>query len=412
MTRSRAAWVAFVLGGAAFIALAWQLVPWHPYPGGALDLPSAESLFGPHELQRMLSYSSAARWIGRSALVVSLLVSCVLGFTPLGRRLVGRLPGPWVVRVVLAVLGVTLLGWLVTLPFGAAAHRLDGRYGLSHQSWGGWIGDQLLGLGVSVVTTAIAVLALLGCMRLARRSWPLVAGLLAAVLVVLGSYVYPVVVEPLFNDFTSLPPGELRTQVLELAQREGVGVDDVLVADASRRTTTLNAYVNGFGSTRRVVLYDNLVATGDRREILTVVGHELAHAEHDDVLTGTLVGAAGALAGVGLLGLLLGALARRREADEEWYAGPAGVPLLLALFAVASILTMPVENTISRQIETRADIDGLRATRDLDAFVGLQRELAARSLADPSPQTWSQVWFGSHPTVLQRIAVGHRILGH
>lgn len=401
--------MALLVGGVGFVVLAWLLVPWRPYPGGPLHLPDERSLFDPHELRRMLSYSSSARWIGRSGLVVSLVVTCVLGFTRLGPRLVGLLPGPWVVRVGLAVLGVTLVVWLVTLPFGVVQHRLDHRYGLTRQPWGPWLGDQALGLGVSVVTTAIAVLALLGCMRMAPRLWPLVAGVLAAVLVVLGSFVYPVVVEPLFNSFTPLPDGPLRTRVLELAHQEHVRVEDVLVADASRRTTTLNAYVNGFGSTRRVVLYDNLVDTGDDREILTVVGHELAHAHHDDVLTGTLVGAAGALAGIGLLGLVLGGLSRGDQDDR--YAGPAGVPLLLALFAVASLLTMPVENTISRQIETRADVDGLRATRDLDYFVRLQRDLAARSLADPSPQAWSQVWFGSHPTVLQRIAVGHRILG-
>src|SRR5206468_3731899 len=111
---------------------------------------------------------------------------------------------------------------------------------------------------------------------------------------------------PLFNHFTPLPDGELRTQVLALAEQEHVRVDDVLVADASQRTTTLNAYVSGFGSSRRVVVYDNLLDDLDRREVLSVVAHELGHARHDDVLTGSVLGAAGALVGVGLLALLAG----------------------------------------------------------------------------------------------------------
>ena len=120
----------------------------------------------------------------------------------------------------------------------------------------------------------------------------------------LGSFGYPILVEPLFNSFESLPDGDLRTQVLALADEEDVPVQDVLVADASRRTTTLNAYVSGFGSTRRIVLYDNLVDDLPEDQALSVVAHELAHARHRDVLVGSALGAAGVLAGIGALGLL------------------------------------------------------------------------------------------------------------
>jgi STE24 endopeptidase len=222
---------------------------------------------------------------------------------------------------------------------------------------------------------------------------------LLAGLVMLGSFVYPLLVEPLFNRFESLPDGALRQQVLRLADEEGVHVEDVLVADASRRTTTLNAYVSGFGSSRRVVVYDNLVNDEDDALVVSVVAHELAHARHDDVLTGSLLGAAGALLGVGLLGLLMGG----------GVADPRRVPRILALVAVAALLASPVQNAVSRRIETRADVDAVRATGDPAAFVELQKELARRSLSDPTPPRWSHFWFGSHPTTLQRIALAERL---
>ena len=397
------------LGAVAFVVLAWVLIPWHPYPGGALALPDVSGVFEPQDLERMLAYSSDARWISRASLIVSLVVACLLGFTSLGRRLVARLRGPWLLRVVLAVAVVTLLGWLATLPFSVAAHHLRMRYGLSRQAWVPWLEDSLLNLAVGIVITTIALLALFGCIRLGRRWWPAVAGGLVAVLMMLGSFVYPVLVEPLFNDFESLPRGEFRTEVMAIAEREGVGIDDILVVDASRRTTSLNAYVTGFGSTRRIVLYDNLVDAqrnaGARGAVLAVVAHEVAHAKHDDVLVGTVVGAAGGVAAVGLLGLLL---SYRRQ---DQYATPEGVPMLLAVFALASLLAMPVENGLSRQVETRADVDALHATGDLKSFTRLQHDLGVRSLSDPSPQAWSQWWFGSHPTSLQRIAIARRILG-
>ena len=90
-------------------------------------------------------------------------------------------------------------------------------------------------------------------------------------------------------------------------------------------------------------------------------------------------------------------------------ADPRRVPRLLALVAVATLLASPLENAISRRIETRADVDALRTTGDPAAFVELQKELARRSLADPTPPAWSQFWFGSHPTVLRRIALAERV---
>ncbi len=259
------------------------------------------------------------------------------------------------------------------------------------------------------------VLLVIGSARRSPRRWPLWTALAGVVLTVLGSWVYPVVVEPLFNHFTSLPDGQLRSRILALAKTEHVPVSDVLVADASRRTTTLNAYVSGFGSTRRVVLYDNLVDDVPQREALSVVAHELGHARHHDVLIGTVLGAAGVVTGSGLLGLVLGLRRVRARAGIEDVGQPEAVALLLALAAVGSLLVSPVQNTVSRAIEARADRSALEATHDYAAFEKVQVQLSTRSLSDADPPALSQFWFGSHPTTLQRIglarALQHQVAG-
>ncbi len=301
---------------------------------------------------------------------------------------------------------VEVIGRLVTLPFAVLLRRHALDYGLSTQSWPGFAKDVALNQGVTIVGVSVVLIVLIGCARRWARAWPAVAAGLLGALVLAGSFVYPVLVEPLFNSFTSLEDGELRTQIFELAEAEGVPIDDVLVADASRRTTTLNAYVSGFGGTRRVVLYDNLVDDVPQDQALSVVAHELAHAQHDDVLIGSLLGVAGAVFGVGLLGLVVGAVGPRRGVSMR---DPAVVPLVLALLALGTLLASPIQNTISRQIETRADVDALEATGDPDAFIAVQRQLALRSLADPTPPAWSQFWFGSHPTGLTRIAIAQQL---
>jgi STE24 endopeptidase len=407
-----------LLGAATFVVLAALLVPWHPVPGGGPGtLPAPDEVLPPEQLARAEAYVGPGRLLGWTSLAVSMAVVCWLGFTRAGVRLVGRLPGWWWVRVLLAVAAVNLVGRLATLPFSFVAYRRRVSYGLSVQEWPAWLRDVGVSWAVNLVGTALVVLLVVGTARRWRTWWPAVAAAVAAGLVLLGSCVSPVLVEPLFNSFTPLEAGPLRTSVLELADAEGVRVDDVLVADASRRTTTLNAYVSGFGDTRRVVLYDNLVRGVPRDQALSVVAHELGHARYDDVWHGSLLGAAGAVTGIGLLGMVL---ARRRGAVSEGEAGrapanetgnartagdPAVVPRVLALVAVAGLLASPVQNGISRKIETRADVAALEATGDPEGFVELQKQLATRSLADLTSPAWSHFWFGSHPTTRERIAV-------
>jgi STE24 endopeptidase len=411
----RVAAVVALLGAVAFVALAVAFVPWNPVPGGGpTSMPAPETVLPPAQLARAEAYAGPARIVGWCSLAVSMAVVCWLGFTSAGLRLVGRLRGWWWVRVLLGVALVSLVGRLATLPFSVVSYRRRVSYGLSTQAWPDWLRDVGVSWAVNVVGTSIVLLVVVGTARRWRTWWPAVAAALAAVIVMLGSFVYPLLVEPLFNHFEPLHDGPLRAGVLHLAKAEGVHVEDVLEADASRRTTTLNAYVSGFGSTRRVVLYDNLVRGVPREEALSVVAHELSHASHDDVLHGSLLGAAGAVMGIGLLGLLLGRRGWRGSVEEEpgeepdmqkTAGDPAVVPRVLALVAVAGLLASPVQNGISRKIETRADVDAVVVTGDPEAFIDLQRQLATRSLADLTSPAWSQFWFGSHPTPRERIAV-------
>ena len=394
-----------VIGGLVFVGLAAWLVPWQWVPGGHYAHVSADEVFSPTQIRRGTHYSSMQRHLGWAAYAVSMVVLLVLGFTRLGRCLVDRLPGRWWVRAPLAVAAVLVIGDVATLWFGIREQQHALAYGLSNQAWSGWWTDLGLGLGVTWVGTSIAVLVLIGVARRAPRRWPVIVAGLAAALAVLGSFVYPVLVQPLFNDFTSLPKGALRTDIMRLARAEHVRIDDVLVADASKRTTTLDAYVSGFGSTRRVVLHDNTVRDLPRRQVLVVVAHELGHAHHRDVVLGTALGAVGGVAGVGLLGLVLSSGWVRRRAGVSALGEAQVVPLVLALAAVGTFVVSPVQNTISRSIEARADRASIEATHDYAAFTDVQRRLATSSLADPTPPSLSQFWFGTHPTALQRVGI-------
>lgn len=394
----------------AFVAVAAVLVPWDWVPGGAVVPVRPDELLTPEQVARAEDYATTQRRLGWGSLALSTAVALWLGLSSLGARLVAALRGPWWWRVALGSALVLLAGLLPTVPLRLVVRANAVEAGLSTQSLAGWARDLAVSFGLSWVYAALVVLLVVGTARRLPRRWPAVVGATVAALVVAGSWAYPVLVEPLFNDFEPLPDGPLRTAVLELAEQEDVPVAQVLVADASRRTTTLNAYVSGLGGTRRVVLYDNLVDDVPRAEALSVVSHELAHAKNRDVALGTTLAALGGAFGIGALGLVLGSERMLRRTGASGAHRPEATALVLALMTGGMLLASPVENTISRAIEARADRVGLLATGDEQAFEAMQVRLATRSLADPDPPWLSQLWFGSHPTLVQRVGLARGVL--
>ena len=181
-------------------------------------------------------------------------------------------------------------------------------------------------------------------------------------------------------------------------------VRDVLVADASRRTRAVNAYVSGLGPTRRIVVYDTLLREAPPAEVVSVVAHELGHAKDRDVLTGTLIGA-------------LGAAPRwsRCTCSARWTAccAPAGVDVdrraagvraAARRGAVAGLVSAPAQALVSRRIEARADAHALALTGDPATFEAMQRRLSTVNLADPDPPRWEYLFGASHPSTVERMA--------
>lgn len=379
-------------------------VPWTVLPGASPHVDVARD-FTAAQIAREVAFHKAVRPAAYASLVIGLVVAGLLALTPVGGRIVALVGRGWVTQVLFGTVALTMIGRLVTLPADVQAERVLRRYGLSTQTWGSWLADALKGVAVASVMTGLLLLAALWLVRLAPRTWWAWAALVTAGLVMLGSFVYPLAVEPLFNRFTSLPAGQLRTDLLQLAARDGVPVKDVLVADASRRTTALNAYVSGFGSTRRIVVYDTLLKTASPAEVELIVAHELGHAKRQDVLHGTVLGALGAAAGVCALALILSWTPLLRRAGVASVGDPRVIPLLLFLAAVGTLVLAPVTNLVSRRIEARADVHSLDLTRDVPTFIASEKRLALTNLSDLDPNPVVYAFFSTHPTSPQRIAL-------
>ncbi|MEA2440431.1 MAG: endopeptidase [Thermoleophilaceae bacterium] len=388
--------------GAATFALRPRSELIEPAPVAATDYFSAS------QLDRIHEYRDPQRWLGIGGLVVSTGTLALIALRP--PRRVRRALERGGRRPILAAaaaggaLSVVLV--VVDLPLSVVAEQRARDFGLSTQDWGGWVSDLAKSTGIGVVFAALGGALLMALIRRFPRSW----WALGAVAVVVLSAVFvsyaPVIIDPLFNKFTALPDSPLRKEILALAHKDGVDVGEVFRIDASRRTTGANAYVNGIGHTKRVVLYDNLLKDFSPDQVQSVVAHELGHVKHRDVPRGLLWLAIVAPAGMLVIQRLTERLAP--EARGGRAAGPVVLPAaMLSIALVSFVLNIP-GNALSRQVERSADGHALHLDPDPAAFIAVERKLTIQNLGDPDPPDWLQLVFGTHPKTVDRIGYALR----
>jgi Zn-dependent protease with chaperone function len=396
--------LAILVAAAAAAAATFLLRP----RSGMID-PAAvdvEAYFSAAQIERAEDFRDTQRLLGLAGIAVSGAALAALAWRP-PRPLPAALARRPVLGGAAAGAGISLLLVVVGLPLAAWRHDRAFDVGLSTQSWGPWLGDAAKSAGIgAALAGAGGAVALALVRRFPRRWWIPGSGVVVAFGVV-TIWLWPVVVDPLFNDFEPLPEGRLRSDVLELARRADVKVGEVYRIDASRRTTAVNAYVGGIGPTKRVVLYDNLIDDLPPEQVRQVVAHELGHQKHRDLYRGLLWLALVAPAGVYLVQRVAETLGHREGLGVPGRkAGPAALPAIALAVWLVSLVLGCVSNVLSRQVEARADAFSLDLTRNPAAHIALEHELAERNVADPDPPALLHALFGTHPTTIERIGIG------
>ena len=368
-------------------------------------MESAESWFSPEEVERARAYHRPLYRAWATSTVIGLGYLAVLSFTAAGDRLASPLDGlPLWPRGLLYPALVLGLGALLRLPISYwRGYVHEHRWGFSTQRILGWFGDWAKAVGLSVAITSLALLVLVELAARLPDSWQWFAAAGAALLVVVLSLLGPVVFEPLFNRFHPLDDAALAEEVRELGRAAGAPVDRVLVADASRRTKKENAYVSGIGRTRRVVVYDTLLARGEPQEVKLVVAHELCHRRARHTAKGTALGALGAALAVALLAAALGSAWVLQAIHAGSPADPLIAPFALLLFGALELVSLPVGAAVSRRWERVADRASVELTGDGDGFARMTRNLAISNLSELDPTRLAYLLF-THPSPPERIA--------
>ncbi|MEA2398865.1 MAG: endopeptidase [Thermoleophilaceae bacterium] len=364
----------------------------------------AQGYFSPAQLDRIHDYVGPQRALGLGGLALTGGALALLALRPprVVRRALERASARPLLGSAAAGAGISLGVAAVGLPLAAVSHSRSVDFGLSTQGWADWAADVAKSDAIAAVFAGGGALLLVALIRRSPGRWWLPAGVAVVALGAVFTFLAPVVLDPVFNRFTPLPAGALRSDVLGLAKRAGVHVGQVYRVDASRRTTGANAYVSGLGSTKRVVLYDNLIQRYTRPEVRSVVAHELGHVKHQDVPRGLLWLAIVALPATLVVQRLVERMAPVDDRGDG-RAGPWVLPAAALSIALVSLATGVASNALSRRVEASADAYALRMTHDPVAFIGVERKLTTDNLGDPSPPRWLELLFGTHPPAVERI---------
>ncbi len=318
-------------------------------------------------------------------------------------------------RLWLARLGIISLIFLsisaVRLPFTLAHFYLAHDYGLRQDRLSAFLLDWMTMKLIAWFIISVSMLALLALFVRFSRWWWVASGLALGVFA--GCYILatPLVIDPIFNKFEKLDNPRLSQRLTGLMNSSGVDVQNIWVADASRRTKRANAYFTGFWGAQRIVLYDTLLDNYNIDEIVNVVAHELAHWQQKHILKGLLIGVIGLLTGLFILHQILTWMLKNRFRQVSREADPVLVLPVYLFYIVSMYLVMPPANWVSRQMEKEADQLALELTLDTNTFIQTSVKLAQQNLSEVSPAPWVEAIFFTHPSNSRRIMSAERFRG-
>jgi len=338
-----------------------------------------------------------------------ILLPCLALFTGLSARIrdVSRRIGRnWYFTIVIYGLVLSLLAWVVGLPLAYYTDFVrEHAYGLSNQTFGKWFGDMLKGLMIGLVLVPLLLWIPYLLLKKSPRRWWLWSALVAVPLLVLTQFITPIWIDPLFNKFGPMHDQRLEAQILAEARRAGIEGGRVYQVDKSVDTEAVNAYVTGFGGSKRIVLWDTILRKLNDRELLFVMGHEMGHYVLHHVIYNLILATLLILIACYAVHRLAGwFIARWKDRfGFDRLDDVASYPLVGLIITLVSLAVTPFPLAFSRYAEHEADRFGLELTRDNHAAATAFARLQAENLAVPYHGTLYKLWHDSHPPIGERI---------
>ena len=359
---------------------------------------------GPAALQKAHDYTMGKEWMLLWGLLVAAVVTWLIVRWGILDKIEGRLPERRKnVRAFVVSFAFLIISGVLTLPWSIYDEWWrETAYGRTSQPFADWFGQSALLAGITSLVLAVFMIGVYWLMRRAGKRWWIWSGALTAAVMAFLMLLAPVLIEPLFNKYEPVPPGQVRETVVEMANRAGIPPDKVFMFDGSRQSNNFTANAGGVGSTARVAISDVALKSASIDEVKAVTGHEIGHYVLKHSWFVILFFAVLATVLFWLAEMLYPRFARRFGTDAK-IDDPRGVPVLFFLISLFAIAALPFTNTFGRMLETQADMFSLKTEDRPDALASALVKTAEYRY--PRPNAIEEFVFYDHPSVERRVRV-------
>ena len=357
------------------------------------------------------AYYEGGYWIGLWEFLIEVIVAWIflfLGLSKWMKKASEKIRFTCVQNFIYAAL-YFIFAFILTFPLKLyTGFFREHKYGLSNMNFTGWFADVSKELVLTVILMGIVVTVLYAIIRKFKNNWWIWGYCFSSVCIIFMLLIQPVFIAPLFNEYKPLENKEIREEILSMARANSVPAENIYEFDESKQSSRISANVSGIGSTIRVSLNDNLLNRCAPAEIKAVMGHELGHYVLNHIYKLIFFFLVFLFLCFAFVNWAYNKLVFRFK--DKWHisgiADIAGLPLVVVLFIAFLFVTNPITNTVSRSIETEADLFGINTSREPDAFSSVIMKLSTYRKQDPGP--FEEILFYDHPSGKSRILLAMR----
>lgn len=357
---------------------------------------------GADALAKAAAYTTGNHWMLLWGLVVTGLVTWLIVRWGILDRVAARFSrrGPNL-RAFLVAATFFLVSALITLPWSLYEEWWRERaYGRTSQPLGDFLAQGGISLALSTLLGALFMMGVYALLRRTGRRWWLWSAGLTALATAALLLVAPILIEPLFNEYQPVPPGEVRDALVVMARQAGVPEERIFVYDGSRQSNNFTANVAGLGSTARIAISDVAFKGASLDEVKAVTAHEIGHYVLGHVWRLVIAIAALALVFFWLADRLYPRFARA-FGSRAALSDPTGLPVLLFIVALLGLLAQPAFNALIRVGEVESDRYSLETVNLPDALASALVKTAEYRY--PQPGALEEFVFYDHPSVERRV---------
>lgn len=299
--------------------------------------------------------------------------------------------------------------FLISLPFAYYfGFILEHKFGFSNMTNGDWIILQLKSFSVGFVMVILLGIFALFILKKFQKLWKIILPIGFAIVGLLFSLLMPIIITPIFYEYTEIQDGSLKNKILKLTAKSNIPISKIYVINESKYSGHTNAYFVGWGDNRKIFLYDTLINKNTEDEVISILGHEIGHWIHNHQIKGILLGTIQLFILCFIISYLFEKTKNEGSLHLKEIYSPSSLPFIFFIFSIFNLLTAPLESYISQSFETEADIQSLKLTKDKKSFISSEIKIARHNKSRLNPHPIIVKMYYSHPPTIERIKLGEK----